>query len=447
MKQLNEVKIGVIGLGYVGLPLAVAYSSKYPTIGFDLKQSRVDELNRYYDNTGESSEAELKQSIEHNGLTLSCEETVLDNCNVYIVTVPTPIDACNVPDLRPLFSASRTIGKHISKGDIVIYESTTFPTCTRNYCAPLIEQESGLTFNQDFYCGYSPERINPADPTNKLLNIKKITSGSTPEVALFVDNLYNSILLNGTHKAPSMEVAELAKAIENAQRDTNIAFINEIAVLCNAIGIDTQDVIEAAGSKWNFHKYQPGLVGGHCISVDPYYIQYIAESYGITTQVINAARRTNNAMADFVATNVIKMLAQNNKPVTGSKVLVMGCTFKENCPDIRNSKVFDIIHILQKYNVDISILDPHAINSQLPKELQPLHVTSLRSKDSVGKKEELMRYDAILICVKHQLFLKDFEESNILADCSAPLIYDLKHLLNEYKGEINDVVRSKSLTL
>ncbi len=412
--MIQKPVIAVIGLGYVGLPLAVAYSRKYPTIGFDINANRVAALNSYTDNTRETTSEQLHEALDVHHLLLTDNQEALDRANTYIVTVPTPIDEANQPDLTPLHDASYLIGHHINKGDVVIYESTTFPTCTEKYCAPIIERESGLVFNRDFTCGYSPERINPADKKNRLETIKKITSGSTPETADYVDGLYNSILLNGTHRAPNMAVAEMAKAIENAQRDTNIAFVNEIAMLCSKIGIDSKDVLEAAGTKWNFIHMKPGLVGGHCISVDPYYLQYLGNKLGYTTDVINAARRTNNRVPHFIAERLVLAMVKGGITVKNSRVLVLGCTFKENCPDTRNSKVFDIIDDLQDYGCKLTICDPYALTVTLPKHLQGLHQRELPS---------VMDYDAVLLAVAHE----EFKSLNIPSDIIA---YDIKHILD-----------------
>ena len=424
MLELENTRIAVIGLGYVGLPLALAYSQHYPTIGYDLNAKRVSELQNGNDQTGEADPQELKQAVQQHHLTLTTDENMLDKANVFIVTVPTPINEANQPDLTPLISSSTTIGKHLSKGDIVIYESTTYPTCTQQLCAPILQAESHLKYNQDFFCGYSPERINPADKVNRLQNIKKITSGSTPEVADFVDRLYNTILENGTHRAPNIETAEMAKAIENAQRDINIAFMNEVAMLANKIGIDSHAVIEAAGTKWNFIKMQPGLVGGHCISVDPYYLQYVGNKFGYTTQVINAARQTNEQVPQFIANELIKLLARTGKSRRASRLLFLGCTFKENCPDIRNSKVFDIINIISQINKNITIYDPHALNDRLPAELRPLHISEFDDKK---------HYDAVLLCVAHEKFkLIDFKALKQ----QGAVIYDIKHFVDSQVADL-----------
>jgi UDP-N-acetyl-D-glucosamine/UDP-N-acetyl-D-galactosamine dehydrogenase len=331
--------IAIIGLGYVGFPLAVEFGKQYPTLGFDIDATRISELNRGYDRTQEVSDAQLKASAQ---LKFSSELTDLSACNTFIVTVPTPIDHFKKPDLGPLLKASEMIGKVLKKGDVVIYESTVYPGCTEEDCVPVLEQESGLKFNEDFFCGYSPERINPGDKVNTLTKIKKVTSGSTPEIADWVDQLYRSIIVAGTHKASSIKVAEASKAIENAQRDVNISFVNELALIFDRMGIDTSEVLEAAGTKWNFLNFKPGLVGGHCIGVDPYYLLHKSESLGYYPQVILSGRRVNDNMGLFVANKLVKLLIQKGKKIGGAKTLMLGITFKENCPDIRNSRVVDI---------------------------------------------------------------------------------------------------------
>lgn len=418
MKLTANTRITVIGLGYVGLPLAIAFAKHYQVVGFDINQSRIDALSKGIDNTGEADPVLLKQLINNHSFQLTTQPKDLDGTDIFIVTVPTPINEANQPDLTPLLKASELIGAHIKKGAIAIYESTTYPTCTETFCAPVIEKVSGLHYNQDFFCGYSPERINPADKNNRLENIRKITSGSTPEVADLVDSLYNSILINGTHRAPCMAVAEMAKAIENAQRDTNIAFVNEVAMMCSHLGIDSQAVLDAAGTKWNFIHMKPGLVGGHCISVDPYYLQYIGNIHGYTTDVINAARRTNNQVPHFISGEMVKLMMKRGKTVKDANVLIMGCTFKENCPDIRNSKVFDIIADLQELGIKITIIDPHALTPTLPKHLQTCHVAKLND-DS--------RFDAILVCVAHEEFA-DFDFKAHKA--AGAVIYDIKHVVD-----------------
>lgn len=353
----SEVKIAVVGLGYVGLPLAVEFGKKMHVVGFDINQNRVDELNSGQDHTLEVSPDELRQSVH---LSFTASMDALKDCNFFIVTVPTPVDQVNRPDLTPLKKASETIGKVLKRGDIVVYESTVYPGATEEICVPVLERVSGLRFNQDFFAGYSPERINPGDKVNTLTKIKKITSGSTPEIAEIVDAVYASIITAGTHKAPTIKVAEAAKVIENTQRDLNIALVNELSVIFDRIGIDTVDVLEAAGSKWNFLPFRPGLVGGHCIGVDPYYLTHKAEEVGYHPQVILAGRRINDNMARYVARNTVKLMLQNGIDVPRAKVGVLGVTFKENCPDIRNSKVADLIKELELWGAQVVVMDPWA---------------------------------------------------------------------------------------
>lgn len=353
----QEIRVAVIGLGYVGLPLAVEIAKKYSVVGFDLNKKRIQELQDGHDRTLEVEDADLKAASH---ITYSADDADLSGANFYIVTVPTPIDEFKTPDLRPLRSASTTVGKYLKKGDVVVYESTVFPGCTEEVCVPILEQQSGLTFNKDFYCGYSPERINPGDKVHRLTTIKKVTSGSTPEIAKMVDDFYNSFITAGTHLASSLKVAEAAKVIENSQRDINIAFVNELALIFDKMNIDTQEVLEAAGSKWNFLPFRPGLVGGHCIGVDPYYLTHKAESLGYHPQVILAGRKINDNMGHYVASSFVKLMANKGLDFTKMKVLVLGITFKENCPDIRNSRVIDIIRELQQYRLDVSVYDPHA---------------------------------------------------------------------------------------
>ena len=358
----------VIGLGYVGLPLARLFSTKYKTIGFDRNHNRVAEIMSGHDSTMELDERLLKEAIEKNGFLCTSELEKIKECNIYIVAVPTPVDENNRPDLTPLIGASRTVGQVISPGDIVIYESTVYPGVTEEECIPIIEAESGLTYNKDFYAGYSPERINPGDKEHTVEKIKKVTSGSTPQVAEIVDNLYNSVLINGTHKAPSIRVAEASKIIENSQRDVNIAFMNELAKIFNAMGIDTRDVLEAASSKWNFIKMSPGLVGGHCISVDPYYLIQKAQVYGVLPRIMTSARRLNDGMGAYVAEQTIKCMNKKGVLVKDSRILILGITFKENCPDTRNTKVLDIYHTLSEYTRNITIYDPWANPDSVARE-------------------------------------------------------------------------------
>ena len=362
----EDIKICVIGLGYVGLPLARLFSTKYKTIGFDMNQKRVDALMQGHDATLEISD-DLLQAALNNGFKCTTNLDDIKQCNFYIIAVPTPVDENNHPDLRPLWGASETVGKVISKDDIVVYESTVYPGVTEEECLPVVERVSGLKFNIDFFAGYSPERINPGDKFHTVEKIKKVTSGSTPEIADLVDTVYNSVLVNGTHKAPSIKVAEASKIIENSQRDVNIAFMNELAKIFNAMGIDTHDVIEAASSKWNFIKLSPGLVGGHCISVDPYYLIQKAQVYGVLPRIMSNARRLNDSMGDYVANQVIKLMNKKGILVKDAKILLLGITFKENCPDIRNTKIVDIFHTLKEYTNNITVYDPWADTERVKK--------------------------------------------------------------------------------
>ncbi|MCD6091963.1 MAG: nucleotide sugar dehydrogenase, partial [Bacteroidales bacterium] len=393
-------KITIIGLGYVGLPLAVEFAKKYSVIGFDINTFRVAELNAGHDQTLETEDEDLQSVLNQSGeigLKLTTDIEAIRDAQIYIVTVPTPIDKYKRPDLSPLIKASETVGKVISKGDIVIYESTVYPGCTEEDCLPVVEKYSSLKFNVDFFAGYSPERINPGDKVNTLTKIKKITSGSTPEIAEEIDVLYNTILLNGTHKAPSMKVAEAAKVIENSQRDLNISFMNELALIFDRMDIDTNEVIEAAGTKWNFLKYHPGLVGGHCISVDPYYLTFKAEALGYNPTVIRSGRRVNDQMAHFVADKVVKLMIRKGLTILNSKVLLLGVTFKENCPDIRNTKTIDIVDELQAFGCQLDIYDPWASREEVKLEygikIMPKNV------DIYAKK-----YDAVILAVSHKQF-------------------------------------------
>jgi UDP-N-acetyl-D-galactosamine dehydrogenase len=408
------IKVGIVGLGYVGLPLAVEFGKVVETVGFDINTARIAELNAGNDRTREASKAALA-AARH--LTFSSDPAVLHDVNHFVVTVPTPIDDFKQPDLSPLISASKTVGHALKKGDIVIYESTVYPGCTEEVCVPVLESISGLKFNQDFYCGYSPERINPGDHQHRLPNIKKITSGSTPEVAERVDELYRKIITAGTHLASSIKVAEAAKVIENSQRDINIAFINELALIFERVGIDTHEVLAAAGTKWNFLPFKPGLVGGHCIGVDPYYLTHKAEGLGYSPQMILAGRRINDNMGLYVAGQVIKLMARHNHPVRNGKVLVLGMTFKENCPDIRNSKVVDVVRELQSYSADVDVFDPHAE----PKEVE--HEYGIRLVSSLTKK-----YDAIVLAVSHMEFTT--LPWDVIAD-EATVVYDIKGFLDK----------------
>jgi UDP-N-acetyl-D-galactosamine dehydrogenase len=412
--MLSQKKIAIIGLGYVGLPLAVEFGKKYSTLGFDINLKRINELNQGYDRTLESSKAEIDES---KGLTFSYNIEDLKNYNIFIVTVPTPIDQFKAPDLSPLLKASKMLGSILKKGDIVIYESTVYPGCTEEDCVPVLEKESGLNFNIDFFCGYSPERINPGDKVNKLTKIKKVTSGSTSEIAEIVDSLYLSIIEAGTHKAPSIKVAEASKAIENAQRDINISFVNELALIFDKMEIDTNDVLDAAGTKWNFLKYKPGLVGGHCIGVDPYYLAHKAVSLGYYPQVILSGRRVNDHMGIFIASKAVKLLISKNHLISNSRALILGITFKENCPDIRNSKVIDIINELRQFNLSVDVFDPLANKQEVKIEYGIDLIENLGSK-----------YELIILAVAHNVFL-DFE---MKAFCSSDksIIFDLKSFLD-----------------
>lgn len=414
---MDNYRICVIGLGYVGLPLARLFSTKYPTIGFDLNQNRVAALMQGHDSTLEVSDALLQEAIDKNGFKCtSCLDDIKD-CNIYIVAVPTPVNDDNTPDLKPLWGASETVGKVISKGDIVIYESTVYPGVTEEECLPVVEKVSGLKFNEDFFAGYSPERINPGDKLHTVEKIKKVTSGSTPEIADIVDSLYNSVLVNGTHKAPTIRVAEASKIIENSQRDVNIAFMNELAKIFNAMGIDTHDVIEAAASKWNFIKLSPGLVGGHCISVDPYYLIQKAQVYGVLPRIMHSARRLNDGMGAYVANQVIRCMNLKGAKVKDAKILILGITFKENCPDIRNTKVVDIYHTLQEYTENITVYDPWADAGRVKKEY---------GIDTVANLPESEKYDAVILAVAHNDFASVDFKSLINED---GVIYDVKGIL------------------
>ncbi|WP_020408743.1 Vi polysaccharide biosynthesis UDP-N-acetylglucosamine C-6 dehydrogenase TviB [Hahella ganghwensis] len=416
MRQLKDCKICLIGLGYVGLPLAVEFGKKFPTIGFDINQGRVSELKQGEDRTLEVDADELSEA-QHLSFTSQLDE--ITDCNVFIVTVPTPINEFKTPDLGPLIKASKTVGKVIKTGDIVIYESTVYPGATEEVCIPVIEETSGLKFNQDFFAGYSPERINPGDKEHRVTNILKVTSGSTPEAADFVDSLYQAVITAGTHKTSSIRVAEAAKVIENTQRDVNIALVNELSLLFGKLGIDTLEVLEAAGTKWNFLPFRPGLVGGHCIGVDPYYLTHKAQSIGHHPEMILSGRRINDAMGEIVAKNVIKMMTQQKIHVTGSKVLIMGLTFKENCPDIRNTRVIDVIKIFQSYNASIEVYDPWAS----PAESQLEYGINLITTPETGK------YDAIVLTVGHEQF-KSLGASGIRKyGKEKHVLFDVKYVL------------------
>lgn len=412
-------KICIIGLGYVGLPLAHAFSKKYEVVGFDISKWRIDELSSGYDRTLELSKDQVNESIK-NGMKFTLDINDIKNCNIYIVTVPTPIDKNKRPDLTPLIKASETVGKVLKKDDIVIYESTVYPGATEEDCVPVLEKFSGLKFNQDFFCGYSPERINPGDKEHTVTKILKVTSGSTPEIGKKVDELYASIITAGTHLAPTIKVAEAAKVIENSQRDINIAFVNELAIIFNKLGINTNDVLAAAGTKWNFLPFRPGLVGGHCIGVDPYYLTHKAQQIGYNPEIILAGRRLNDNMGIYVANQVIKLMIKKGHKIEGSKVLVLGITFKENCPDIRNSRVIDVIEELKEFGCNIDIYDPwadakeveHEYNLELIKEL------------------DTSKYEAIVLTVAHNEFkrLKLKTKDNV--------VFDIKSILDDTDGRL-----------
>ncbi|MFV0418661.1 MAG: nucleotide sugar dehydrogenase [Dysgonomonas sp.] len=398
---MKDYKIAIIGLGYVGLPLAIEFAKKYNVIGFDINISRVSELNEGKDHTLEADSdtlievLKLGQQRSGRGLILSSDTGFLLDCNVYIVTVPTPINKFNNPDLVPLIKVSKMLGKVLSRGDIVIYESTVYPGCTEEICVPVLAEFSDLVYNEDFYCGYSPERINPGDKVNTLTKIKKVTSGSTEEVAIIVDNLYNSIIDAGTHRAPNLKVAEASKAIENAQRDLNISFVNELAIIFDKIGIDTNDVLEAAGTKWNFLKYKPGLVGGHCIGVDPYYLAQKAIEVGYQPEVILSGRRVNNSIGIFIANKTIKLMIEKGHKIKGAKVLIMGITFKENCPDIRNTKVIDIYRELKEFGIEVDVYDPWANVEEVSREYNINMIKNVNYE---------INYEAIIVTVAHDQF-------------------------------------------
>ncbi|PTA50735.1 Vi polysaccharide biosynthesis UDP-N-acetylglucosamine C-6 dehydrogenase TviB [Shewanella morhuae] len=423
MINIKEIKIGIIGLGYVGLPLAVEFGKTYSTLGFDINRNRIIELSNATDSTLECSSEEISKALM---LSFSDDREELKQCNIYIVTVPTPIDEHKQPDLTPLIQASKMLGDVISAGDVVIYESTVYPGATEEVCIPVLENISGLVFNKDFYAGYSPERINPGDKEHRVTNIKKVTSGSTPEVAEFVDSLYRSIIIAGTHKATSIKVAEAAKVIENTQRDLNIALINELAVIFNKLNIDTEEVLMAAGSKWNFLPFRPGLVGGHCIGVDPYYLTHKAQSIGYHPEVILAGRRINDGMSRYVASQLVKAMLKRRIHIEGANVLIMGLTFKENCPDIRNTKVVDIIKELAEYNINVDIYDPWVSVEEAKKEYD---VTVLGVKPK-------SQYDGIILAVAHDEFKKmsvtDFQRLRK----SESIIYDLKYVLDKNVSDL-----------
>ena len=412
-------KVAIIGMGYVGLPLAIEAAKKYPVLGFDINPERLKELNEGFDRTKEVSRDELAKA---SNLRFSHDPNELSDCNFFIVTVPTPIDANNKPDLKPLISASKAIGSQLTQGDIVVFESTVYPGCTEEDCVPIMEAESGLRYNIDFFCGYSPERINPGDKNRRVTDIKKVTSGSNEEIATIVDEFYKSIIKAGTHKASSIKVAEASKVIENAQRDINIAFVNELALVFEKMNLNTLEVLEAAGTKWNFLPFRPGLVGGHCIGVDPYYLTHKADSLGYHAEVILAGRRINDNMGKFIATQVVKRIGAKGLNVTQSKILVMGITFKENCPDIRNSKVFDIIKELKSFNIHVDAHDPEADTE----EVKRTHNIDLVEKVSPN-------YEAIIVAVSHSEYTK-IDWSLIKTDQN--IIYDIKGVLPKGLADI-----------
>lgn len=415
MNSLKDTKIAVIGLGYVGLPLARLFSTKYKTIGYDYNPARVKALMAGHDATMEVSD-ELLQTAIKNGFICTSDLNEIMECNFYVVAVPTPVDENHNPDLSPLISASEVVGKVISKGDVVVYESTVYPGVTEESCIPVVERVSGLKFNEDFYGGYSPERINPGDKQHTVEHIKKVTSGSTPEVGEYVNAVYSSVITAGTHLAPSIKVAEAAKVIENSQRDINIAFVNELAKIFNRMGIDTQDVLEAAQTKWNFLPFRPGLVGGHCIGVDPYYLAQCAMRYGYNPEIILAGRRMNDGMGEYVADQVVKLMLKRGIQVLNAKVLLLGFTFKENCPDVRNTKVIDIVKTLQSYNTNVTIYDPWA-SSEIVRREYGVDVTNQLPSE---------KYDAVILAVAH----KDFEKLSV-RDLTTDngVVYDVKGFL------------------
>ncbi|MGL1890199.1 MAG: nucleotide sugar dehydrogenase [Spirochaetaceae bacterium] len=415
---MKKSKICIIGLGYVGLPLAHAFSSEYSVVGFDISETRIKELNSSLDKTLELSSEQVSEAL-NNGMIFSCDTSDIADCQIFIVTVPTPIDKNRKPDLTPLIKASETIGKILKKDDIVIYESTVYPGATEEDCVPVLEAYSGLKFNTDFFCGYSPERINPGDKEHTVTKIKKVTSGSTKEIGKVVDDLYKSIIVAGTHLAPSIKVAEAAKVIENSQRDINIAFVNELSLIFNKMNIDTKDVLEAAGTKWNFLPFKPGLVGGHCIGVDPYYLTHKAEEVGYHPQIILAGRRVNDQMGFYVGNQVIKLMIKKGHTIKDSKVLVLGITFKENCPDIRNTKVIDIIKELKEFGCNVSVYDPWASANDVKKAFNLDLLSELKSSN---------KFDSIILAVAHNKFIDINFENYKNKNC---VVYDIKSVLPE----------------
>ena len=419
MMQKNN-KICIIGLGYVGLPLAHAFSDKYDVVGFDIYQTRIDELNNAYDRTLELNEIQLQEAL-NNDIKFTANTEDIKDCNIYIITVPTPIDKNKRPDLTPLIKASQTVGKILKKDDIVIYESTVYPGATEEECVPVLEKFSNLKFNEDFYCGYSPERINPGDKEHTVTKILKVTAGSTPEIGKKVDELYASIITAGTHLASTIKVAEAAKVIENSQRDINIAFVNELAIIFNKLDINTSDVLEAAGTKWNFLPFKPGLVGGHCIGVDPYYLTHKAQQIGYNPEIILAGRRLNDNMGIYVANQVIKLLIKKGHKIEGSKILVLGITFKENCPDIRNSRVIDVIDELQEFGCDIDVYDTWASKEEVKEEY------NIALQDLL----DISKYNGIVLAVAHDEF-KELDLSNL----DNKVVYDIKSILDDSDGRL-----------
>lgn len=423
MLQLSELKIAIIGLGYVGLPLAVEFGKHVSVVGFDIHQKRIDELKNGQDHTLEVTPEELKQSIH---LSYTTDLQQLSDCNFFIVTVPTPIDEYKQPDLSPLVKASESIAKVLKKDDIVVYESTVYPGATEEVCIPVLEKKSGLKFNQDFYAGYSPERINPGDKLHRVTNILKITSGSTPEIAEFIDQVYNLIIEAGTHKATSIKVAEAAKVIENTQRDVNIALINELAIIFNKMGIDTEAVLQAAGTKWNFLPFRPGLVGGHCIGVDPYYLTHKAQAIGYHPEIILAGRRLNDSMGTYVVTQLVKGMIQKRIQVEGAKVLVLGLSFKENCPDIRNTKIIDIVTELNEYHMDVDVYDPWVDVQEAAHEYGITPVQSVNTDT----------YDAVILAVAHDQFKAMGADEIRALGKEQHVLYDLKYVLDATESDI-----------
>jgi len=423
MFQLEQLSIAIVGLGYVGLPLAVEFGKQKPTIGFDINQHRITELLSGHDHTLETSAEELEQALN---LSYTSDYNTLKASNFFIVTVPTPIDDFKQPDLTPLIKSSETIGQVLKKGDVVVYESTVYPGATEEVCIPVLEKVSGLKFNQDFFVGYSPERINPGDKQRRVTNILKITSGSTPEVADYIDQVYQLVIEAGTYKAPNIKVAEAAKVIENTQRDVNIALINELALIFNKLGIDTEEVLKAAGTKWNFLPFRPGLVGGHCIGVDPYYLTHKAQSIGLHPEIILAARRLNDRMGEYVATQLIKEMVKQRIQVVGSKILIMGLSFKENCPDIRNTKIVDMVKALKEYDLDLDIYDPWVDDTEVQHEYGLAPIKTLQQG----------QYDAIVIAVAHDQFKSMTIDQFKQLGKEKHVLYDLKYVLDKAQSDI-----------